>query len=221
VSSFLRIDGEETDIVGARLVWQKAHSAGRAGFTFHVTAHGARRMLHLAAWAPGDVVEDLSGQTVRLDAPGPDAAVDGRFFSTVQVRFGRVRGDRAVLSIDGEVEDMEPDSAARASVEADVRASVAADHERHFCLNCGKNVDDLANDREEFVAGFRVRRRVTPLICASCSVSAVEPRHCPICGRRYGDQVHALSEEAWVGYTATCDGGHTFSGTVGAPPNWS
>jgi predicted nucleic acid-binding Zn ribbon protein len=215
MSSYLRVDGEETPIRGARLLLQRGTSGDRRGFVFQVTAHGRRRMLHLAGWAPGDEPADLTGQVVPLLASGPDAAVDGRFFAHAEVRFGRVRDDLAIISIDGEVEDIEPASSARSSLECDLRAEVQAIADRRHCLSCGAGVAEHATDRDEFVGGYRVRMRVLPIVCPACTGFADSPRHCPTCGTAYGPgDVTSLSDEAALGYTASCAQGHTFSGNL-------
>jgi predicted nucleic acid-binding Zn ribbon protein len=218
VSSYLRIDGEEIALVAARLMWSRGSCDGRRGIAFKITAHGARRMLHLAAWAPAVRIEELSGQTVPLAASGPDAAVDGRFFASAELRFGRVRDDRAVLSLDGEVEALDPASSARATVEADIRCTVTPVAERRHCLSCGRPVDDFAEDVDEFVGGYRVRSRVLPTLCPDCQGFSAPPRYCPTCGVAYEpDDVEALSDEGSLSYTARCPGGHMLSGTLQTP----
>jgi len=215
VASYLRIGDEEVALVGGRLIWQRGSCAGRAGVVFHVAAHGGRRMLHLSGWAPGERVDDLTGQAVTLQATGPDGAVDGRFFASADVRFGRVRDDVAIVSIDGVVEDMDLTSNGRSTVEADVRCTVTQAAERRFCLGCGASVLPLATDRDEYVGGYRVRLRAVPVLCTSCAGSIDAPRHCPNCGSQYAPHdVSALSDEDVVGYTATCPNGHTFSGQI-------
>ena len=57
MAGYLRIDGDEHPLVDARLVWRAAVSSGRAGIVFQVHAQGARTLLHLAAWAPGERLE--------------------------------------------------------------------------------------------------------------------------------------------------------------------
>ena len=215
MSSYLRVDGEETPIRGARLLLQRGTSGDRRGFVFQVTAHGRRRMMHLAGWAPGDEPGDLTGQVVPLLASGPDAAVDGRFFAGAEIRFGRVRDDLAIISIDGEVEDIEPASAARSRLESDLRAEVVSIPDRRHCLACGAGVAAHATDRDEFVGGYRVRMRVLPIVCPACTGFAEEPRHCPTCGSAYRDgDVATLSDDEALGYTATCAEGHTYSGSL-------
>ncbi len=211
----LRIDGEEVELSGARMVWQRATSGGRRGFVFQVTAYGRRRMLHLAAWAPADRIGDLTGQMVPLLASGPDAAVDGRLFASGEVRFGRVRDDLAILSVDGTVEALDPESDARSVVEADIRAILSAVLERSRCVACGLALGENVGERDEFVGGHRVRRPIVPATCGACTGFAETPRHCPTCGDAYeADAVQSLGDMASVAYTATCRAGHTFSGNV-------
>jgi hypothetical protein len=215
VSWFLRIDGEETDLVGGRLVWQRGVCAGRRGFVFHLAAHGGRRVLHVTGWAPGDAISDLSNQAVRVENSGPDAAVDGRFFTNVDVRFGRVTAQRAVVSIDGDVEDIDPGSSARARVEADIGSSVEEVPKRPYCLGCGTPLAPWLTTRDEFVGAFRVETSALPVECPACT-SVATPRFCPTCGTAFADD-HVVSSAAdgALGYTATCDAGHIFSGRLG------
>jgi hypothetical protein len=215
MGSFLRIDGDEVPLAGARLMWQPALSGGRHGVLFHIAAHGNRHILHIAGWAPADHPADLTGQTVTMKRPGPDGAVDGRMFAAAEVRFGRVRDDRAVLSIDGEVEDFEPGSAARSTVEADIVCDIQPTPERRHCLACGRPLDDWAEDRDDFIGGVRVQLRVLPILCPDDVGFAEPPRFCPTCASPYSpENVHALSDAESVGYTALCPNGHTFSGQL-------
>ena len=55
------------DLVGARMVWRRASSGGRAGFIFQITGHGGRHVLHVAGWAPGETIDDLLGSILRID----------------------------------------------------------------------------------------------------------------------------------------------------------
>ena len=214
--SYLRIDGDERKLVGGRIVWQPAESGNRRGVVFQLTAHGGRTVLHLAGWAPGDSVAALGGQNVALGASGPDAALDGRFLASAAVRFGRVRDDRCVVSIDGVVEPMEA-GASDATLEADIVCTVRPAAERRHCLGCGRALAGLERERDDYVGGFRVRRRVPPTLCADCT-AVREPRHCPSCGEALepGD-IEQLGDEDGIGFTATCPQGHTFSGTLDAP----
>jgi hypothetical protein len=219
VTGYLRIDGDEHALVHARLVWHAATSGGRPGIVFQVHAQGARTLLHLAAWAPGERIEDLSNQAVALKSPGPDAAVDGRFLAAGTVRFGRVRADRAVISLDAEAEDLDPGSRVRAALESDLRCVVEPAARRNHCLGCGRPLEDFAETRDEFVGGYRVRERVLPVLCPDCEGKVERPRNCPTCGLVYeASSVHVLADEdGTTGYTATCPAGHTHSGALPTP----
>jgi hypothetical protein len=215
MSGYLRIDGDEHTLVSGRLVWYAAASGGRPGIVFHVQAQGARTLMYLAAWAPGDRIDDLSNQAVPLVNSGPDAAVDGRFLVSGTIRFGRVRADRAVLSLDAEAEDPDPDSRVRAALESDVRCVVEPAARRNHCLGCGRPLDDFAETRDEFVGGYRVQTRVTPVLCPTCDGRVEQPRNCPTCGVAYDpSRVHLSADDDVVGWTATCREGHTFSGAL-------
>lgn len=215
--SFLRLDGEEHLLSAARLLWQHGSCEGRDGIVFQIAAHGPRSVIHLAGWAPGAGPADLSGQTVRLRSPGPDAAADGRFFRDAVVRFGRVRDDRAVLSLDGSLEPMESGATLLSEAEADLRGTVQPVRERSHCLGCGTRLDAYASLTDVYVAGFRVRIRSIPWFCPACAVLPPAPRHCPDCGSPYTDDaVHVLGDDETgeVGFTGTCPSGHTFSGRL-------
>ncbi len=216
MSSYVRIDGEGADLVSARLSYRRASAGGRAGFVIHLTGHGGRHVVYVAAWAPGETIADLSGQTITIREPGPDCAANGRLFASLVIRFGRVTADRAVVSLDGEVEDLDPRSTARASFEADIRCSVEATVEPAHCLACAAPLAPHATDLDEFVGGTRVRLRTTHVTCPEHEGFASEPRHCPICGGTYDvSAVHSLSEEGVLGWTADCPNGHTYSGQLG------
>lgn len=215
--SFLRVDGEEHRLTTARLLWQAGASKGRDGIVFQIVAHGPRTVLHLAGWAPGSTPDALSGQTVTLRSPGPDAAVDGRFFRDAVVRFGRVREDRAVLSVDGALEPMEAEATLLSAVEADVRGAVQPVRERTHCLGCGGRLGAYGSLADTYVGGFRVRMRSVPWFCPSCAASPPVARHCPACGAGYADEaVRVLGDDETgeVGFTGTCPSGHTFSGRL-------
>jgi predicted nucleic acid-binding Zn ribbon protein len=216
VSSYVRIDGEGADLVAARMSYRPASAGGRGGFVFHVAGHGGRHVVHLAAWAPAETISDLSGQTITIREPGPDCAANGRLFASLVIRFGRVTGARAVVSLDGEVEDLDPRSAARATFEADIRCSVEATVEPAHCVACSAALAPHATELDEFVGGTRVRLRTTHVTCPEHEGFAQEPRHCPICGDAYdAAEVHSLSDDGVVGWTAACPNGHTYSGRLG------
>lgn len=216
MASYVRIDGEGADLVGARMVWRRASSGGRAGFMFQIAGHGGRHVLYLTGWAPGEAIGDLSGQTLTIQSPGPDCAANGRLFSEATIRFGRVRETSAVASIDGRIEDLDPTSDARSELESDLVCTVAHTQDPAWCLACGSSLEPHATDRDEFVGGVRVRLRATPVVCPSCTSFADTPRFCPLCGDTYTDgNVRTSSEEGLVGYTADCPNGHTYSGSLG------
>lgn len=213
----MRIDGVETPLTGARLTWEPAAADGREGILFHLAAHGGRHLLHLTAWAAGTDVGSLSGQSVDLTASGCDAALDSRMFHDGELRFARVRADRAVLSLDGVVEGLDPTVEARAAVESDVRCAVAAVATRRFCLSCATSLDPFVTVHDQLVGRHRVRRRSVPVVCDGCSGYTGTPRHCPECAARYtAADVHALAAEGDLDWWATCPAGHTSSGTLTA-----
>ncbi len=171
MSSFVRIDGQVTPLTGARLTWQQAAADGAEGILVHVTAHGGRHLLHFTAWAPGTDVTSLSGQVVSLAVSGCDAAIDGRMFHAGEVRLGRVRPERAVLSLDGVVDGLDPTLEAQATVEADLRCEVEAVPERSFCLSCATPLDPFVTVHDQLVGRHRVRRRQVPVVCDACTGS--------------------------------------------------
>ena len=174
-------------------------------------------MLHVAGWAPGETIDDLSGQVISIQSPGTDCAADGRMFSLAVIRFGRVREDSAVASIDGTIEDMDPGSDARSELESDVRATVAQSQDPRWCLSCGTSLEPHATERDEFVGGIRVRLGATPVVCPNCAVV-----------RRGAEVLSDLRRDATtrtrstrcpttasIGYTADCPAGHRYSGRLG------
>jgi hypothetical protein len=216
LSSYIRIDGEGVDLVGARMIWRKASSGGRAGFVFQLTGHGGRHVLHLAGWAPGEAITDLSGQVITIQSPGPDCAADGRLFSLAVIRFGRVRESSLVASIDGTVEDLDPGSHARSELESDIRATVAPSQDPRWCLSCGTSLEPHLTEVDDFVGGVRVRMAATRVLCPDCAGFAEAPRFCPICGSGYDPaEVRTLSADGAIGYTADCPSGHRYSGHLG------
>jgi hypothetical protein len=212
---WVRIDGDELRVEDARIVWTPAVSANAEGIAFWLRASGGRTVMHVAGWAPGASAADLDGQDVRIESPGPDAGVDGRFVSAARIRFGRVTSERAVVSIDGEVEALDPADDARAVFEADLVCEVRPQAERDHCLGCGGPLDRFAEARDEFVAGFRITQRVLPVLCPACAGAVDRPRFCPTCGQAFADDaVSTHGEEGRVGYTARCPQGHVFSGAL-------
>lgn len=217
MSSFVRIDGQETALTGARLTWQQAAADGAEGILLHVTAHGGRHLLHFTAWAPGTDITSLSGQVVGLAVSGCDAAIDGRMFHAGEVRLGRVRPERAVLSLDGVVDGLDPTLEAQATVEADLRCEVEAVPERSFCLSCATPLDPFVTVHDQLVGRHRVRRRQVPVVCDACTGFMATPNHCPECARPYtAADVHTLADEGTLDWWATCPDGHTVSGTLTA-----
>lgn len=215
MAPWVRIDGDELRIDDARIIWSPATCANVEGIAFWLRAAGARSVVHLAGWAPGHGAADLDGQEVRIENPGPDAGVDGRFMTGALLRFGRVTSERAVVSIDGEVEALEPEDEARATFEADLVCSVSPVAERDHCIGCGGPLDRFGEPRDQFVAGFRITQRVLPVLCPSCVGTTDRPRFCPTCGAAFPDDaVSTDSEEGRTGYTATCPQGHVFSGAL-------
>jgi hypothetical protein len=212
---WVRIDGDELRVEDARIVWTPAVSANAEGIAFWLRASGGRSVMHVAGWAPGSTAADLDGQDVRIENPGPDAGVDGRFMASALIRFGRVTADRAVVSIDGRVEALDPADEASATFEADLVCTVAPQAERDHCIGCGGPLDRFATQRDEFVAGFRITQRVLPVLCPTCEGSVEAPRFCPTCGAAFAaDAVSTHGEEGRVGYAARCPQGHVFSGAL-------
>lgn len=215
--SFLRVDGDEHRLTSTRMLWQPGACEGRDGIVFQLVAHGPRTVAHLAGWAPGTTPEALSGQTVTLRSPGPDAAVDGRFFRDAVVRFGRVRDDRAVMSVDGALEPMESGATLLSAAEADLRGPVTPVRERTCCLGCGARLGAFASLVDTYVGGFRVRMRSVPWLCPTCAAAPPAVRSCPECGTAYAPEaVRTLGDDQTgeIGFTATCPSGHTYSGRL-------
>ena len=215
MAAWARIDGDEVRIDDARIVWSAARCAGQEGIAFWLRATGGRTLLHLAGWAPGENAEALDSQEVRLTEPGPDAGLDGRFLEGATVRFGRVRNGSAVVSVDGEIEALDPEDQTRAHLEADLICTVTASPERDHCLGCGGPLDRYAETRDIFLAGFRITQRVLPVLCPTCTGRVAKPRFCPTCGAEFpADAVTTHGEDGRTGYTARCPQGHVFSGAL-------
>ncbi len=215
MAPWVRIDGDELRIEDASIQWSPARCGGADGVAFWLRASGARSVLHVAGWAPGDGAAHLDGAEVRIESPGPDAGFDGRFLVGARLRFGRVTGERAVVSVDATVEALDPEVEAEATLEADLVCRVDAVAERDHCLGCGGPLDRFAETRDTFVAGFRVTQRVLPVMCPSCSGTVDRPCFCPTCGRAFDEaSVSTLGEDGRLGYTARCAQGHVFSGAI-------
>ena len=193
---WVRIDGDELRVDDARIVWTPAVSANAEGIAFWLRASGGRSLMHIAGWAPGTSAADLDGQDVRIESPGPDAGVDGRFMTNARVRF-------------------EPSDESIAVFEADLVCTVAPMAERDHCIGCGGPLDRYAEARDEFVAGFRITRRVLPVLCPNCTGTVDQPRFCPTCGTAFEPAaVSTHGEEGRTGYSARCAHGHVFSGAL-------
>ena len=215
--SFLRIDGREIDLSSARMLWYPAQSDEGEGLAFNIAAMGRRRLLHLVGWAPGHEPQDLSGRELTITAAGPDAALDGRMFRVLLVRFGRVTEDLAVLSLDGEIEGIDADSDARMQIAADVVCRVAAIDEPAYCLRCGTTLTDTTHEHTNFIGGRRITSRRTSPTCPACTGMLEPPVRCSACGDPYApEQVEWASDEQSLAYTCTCPNGHSVSGTLRA-----
>ena len=177
VRSFLRIDGDEFPLRGGRLVWQPATADEVEGIAFHLTAHGSRNLLHLGAWFPGAMPGELSGAEVTVTEGGPDAALDGRLFNVVLVRFGRIDDRRAIVSIDGDIEGLAAGSLARSQVAADIECAVIAAEIPAFCNRCGRSLADEAVAHTRFMGGRRITENRPQPTCHACraELSALVP----------------------------------------------
>jgi hypothetical protein len=169
VASFLRIGGDELELRSGRIVWRPGTAGDAEGIAFALTAHGGSHLLHVTGWLPGSEPSDLSCSELLLDVPGPDAALDGRIFAMALVRFGRVGDTRAVISLDGEIEDIEADSDARTTVAADIVCAVERAHEPVFCSACGTPLAAVGAERHEFAGGRLVTTRHAATTCPGCA----------------------------------------------------
>ena len=115
---------------------------------------------------------DLSSREATIVEAGPDAAVDGRMFGALLLRFGRVDGERAVLSLDGEVEGIESGSEARSQVAADIICSVEAGEVPSYCQRCGAPLAGEARAVGQMIGGRHVELRRPLPVCRAC---AAEP----------------------------------------------
>jgi hypothetical protein len=224
MGSFVRIDGEEVGrIDAARLTWYPASAAGdprgdgEHGLAFHLVAQGRGSILHVAGWAPAERPDDLSGQELTIDSPGPDAALDGRLFGALLIRFGRVTATQAVLSLDGEIEGFGREADARALVAADIVARVAADEIPAYCNLCGRSLADESVEHATYLGGRRVTSRSPPARCAECrrAEPLAPPRCCSTCGEEYPEGALGWqADERSIGYAGTCANGHIISGAA-------
>jgi hypothetical protein len=217
VGSFLRIDGRDADLRVGRLTWYPATSQDEQGMLLHLSAHGRRNLLHVAVFVTGDGPSDLSSRETTLVVAGPDAAVDGRMFGALLLRFGRVDSDRAIVSLDGEVEGILADSEARSLVAADIACRVEAAEVPSFCQRCGVSLANEVRTVGRMVGGRHVELRRPLPICGACEAEPAlsPPVRCSQCGDVYRhDQVEWQSDELALAYTAACDRGHSVSGLL-------
>ena len=215
MASFLRVDGEERELSAARLVWHRAHAADGDGIAFNLIAHGGPRLLHVGGWLPGADPAELSCGELLLDDPGPDAALDGRLFRMLLVRFGRVSAERAVLSLDGEIEDIDVGSESLTTVAADLVCVVEREQVPAYCHGCGTSLDGAEREVHEFAGGRLVTSHRPFPLCPDCAAAPPSPLplHCPSCGVAYEPSgVLAQADEHTVAYTSTCPAGHVVSG---------
>jgi hypothetical protein len=220
MGSFLRIDGEGAELNAGRLTWYPAISEHERGLAVHLAAHGPKHLLHVAVFVPGVVPSDLSSREATIVEAGPDAAVDGRMFGALLLRFGRVDGERAVLSLDGEVEGILSGSEARSQVAADIVCTVEAGEVPSFCQRCGASLADESRIVGRMIGGRHVELRRPPPICSACAAEPglVPPVRCSQCAEVYRqDQVEWQSDDLALAYTASCGNGHTVSGLTSRP----
>jgi hypothetical protein len=215
VGSFLRIDGEEAPLNAGRLTWYPAVSEHERGLAVHLAAHGPRSLLHVAVFVPCASPPDLSSREATIVEAGPDAAVDGRMFGALLLRFGRVGSERAVLSLDGEVEGILSGSEARSQVAADITCSVEAGEVPTYCQRCGASLADESRLVGQMIGGRYVELHRPLPICRACAAEPglVPPVRCSQCAEVYtAGQVEWQSDELALAYTCTCANGHTVSG---------
>jgi hypothetical protein len=217
VRSFLRIDGDDFPLRGGRIVWQPATGDEGEGIALNLTAHGSKNLLHLAAWTPGATPRDLTGAEITITDAGPDGALDGRLFGVVLLRFGRVDDRRAIVSIDGDIEGLEPGSEARAQVAADIDCAVIAAEIPAFCNRCGRSLAAEAVTYTRFHGGRLITETRPKPRCRRCSAETSElvpPQRCSTCGAEYAlGAVDWQSDELSIAYHCTCPQGHTVAGT--------
>lgn len=215
MGSFLRIDGEDAALNAGRLTWYPAVSEHERGLAVHLAAHGPRSLLHVAVFVPCESPSDLSSREATVVEAGPDAAVDGRMFGALLLRFGRVDSERAVLSLDGEVEGILSGSEARSQVAADIVCSVEAGEVPTFCQRCGASLAAESRVVGQLIGGRYVELRRPLPVCRACAAEPglVPPVRCSKCAETYtAGQVEWQSDELALAYTCTCSNGHTVSG---------
>ncbi len=131
------------------------------------------------------------------------------------LRFGRVDEERAVLSLDGEVEGIESGSEARSQVAADIICAVERAHEPAFCGACGTALAPAAQSATSSRAAGSSRPATwpRPAPAASRRCAAGPPAYCTACGAAYEDEgMQHQADELLLAYTCTCPAGHTVSG---------
>ena len=215
MASFLRIDGEEAPLNAGRLTWYPAVSEHERGLAVHLAASGPRNLLHVAVFVPCVDPADLSSREATVVETGPDAAVDGRMFGALLLRFGRVSAERAVLSLDGEVEGILSGSEARSQVAADITCTVEPGELPTFCQRCGASLAGEARIVGQMIGGRYVELRRPRPVCRACAAEPglVPPVRCSQCAEVYApEQVEWQSDELALAYTCTCSNGHTVSG---------
>jgi hypothetical protein len=215
MGSFLRIDGEEAPLNAGRLTWYPAVSEHDQGLAVHLAAHGPRSLLHVAVFVACVSPPDLSSREATIVEAGPDAAVDGRMFGALLLRFGRVSSERAVLSLDGEVEGILSGSEARSQVAADITCSVEAGEVPTYCQRCGASLAAESRLVGQLIGGRYVELHRPLPICRACAAEPglVPPVRCSQCAEIYrSGQVEWQSDELALAYTSTCSNGHTVSG---------
>ena len=215
MGSFLRIDGEESLLNAGRLTWHPAVSEHERGLAVHLAAHGPRSLLHVTVFVPCADPSDLSSREATVVEAGPDAAVDGRMFGALLVRFGRVDSERAVLSLDGEVEGILSGSEARSQVAADIACAVEAGEVPTYCQRCGASLAGESRIVGQMIGGRYVELRRPLPVCRACAAEPglVPPVRCSQCAEVYlPGQVEWQSDELALAYTCTCANGHTVSG---------
>jgi len=174
----------------------------------------------VAVFVPGIAPSDLSSREATIVEAGPDAAVDGRMFGALLLRFGRVDSERAVLSLDGEVEGILSGSEARSQVAADIVCSVEAGEVPTFCQRCGASLASESRVVGRLIGGRYVELRRPLPICSACASEPglVPPVRCSQCAEVYApNQVEWQSDELALAYTASCVNGHTVSGLTARP----
>ena len=110
-----------------------------------------------------------------------------RMFGALLLRFGRVDAERAVLSLDGEVEGIESGSEARSQVAADISCSVEAGEVPSYCQRCGAPLAGEARAVGQMIGGRHVELRRPLPVCRACASEPglVPPVRCSQCAETY------------------------------------